>query len=444
MAISQLFCSTGPPRKRDSLWSWLVCACATMTWISSLGFLFSFGVFLPVFMDYFKSSRETAACLGSVAIALTFFTGHFSTALISRFGCRITTVIGGVFCAMGLIASSFVENIFVLFFTYSFLFAVGCSCTFSVGLVVLSQYFKKRQSLATGVLTSGHGGGVLILGPTLEALRTVTGWQATWRIMAGVALFTCSLSVTFDPNVETDEVKGNQMKRDSSEDRKDENIITKIKSVLDFSVWKEPPVIVFICCVCVVEFGHFVPQIHLIRFSEDLGISSKRASELLIYYGLCSAIGRLLAGFLCSHPRVNPFHVFQAAECIAGLSTVLVTLGTTYTKLIIYIVVYGLSDGFFFTTLSFLLLTVSPHKTAAVLGWEMMSTSLFLASGPALAGLLADKLGSYVVPFQLAGGITLTGALIPFTLLCFQRSGRATLRLPQDEGQPLLNELNHS
>ena len=165
---------------------------------------------------------------------------------------------------MGLIASSFVENIFVLFFTYSFLFAVGCSCTFSVGLVVLSQYFKKRQSSAAGVLTSGHGGGVLILGPTLEALRTVTGWQATWRIMAGVALFTCSLSVTFDPNVETDEVKGNQMKRDSSEDRKDENIITKIKSVLDFSVWKEPPVIVFICCVCVVEFGHFVPQIHLV------------------------------------------------------------------------------------------------------------------------------------------------------------------------------------
>ena len=83
---------------------------------------------------------------------------------------------------------------------------------------------------------------------------------------------------------------------------------------------------------------------------------------------------------------MNPFHVFQAAECIAGLSTVLVTLGATYTTLIIYIVVYGLSDGFFFTTLSFLLLTVSPHKTAAVLGWEMMLTSLFLASGPALPG----------------------------------------------------------
>ena len=58
MAIFQLFSLNGSPRKRDSLWSWLVCACATMTWVASLGFLFSFGIFLPVFMDYFNTSRE--------------------------------------------------------------------------------------------------------------------------------------------------------------------------------------------------------------------------------------------------------------------------------------------------------------------------------------------------------------------------------------------------
>ena len=58
MAIFQLF-SSRQPRKRDGPWSWLVCACATMTWVASLGFLFSFGIFLPVFMNYFNESRET-------------------------------------------------------------------------------------------------------------------------------------------------------------------------------------------------------------------------------------------------------------------------------------------------------------------------------------------------------------------------------------------------
>ena len=62
------------------------------------------------------------------------------------------------------------------------------------------------------------------------------------------------------------------------------------------------------------------------------------------------------------------------------------TLATTYTPLVIYIVVYGVADGFFFTSLSVILLTASPLKTAAVIGWEMMLVSVFLASGPPLAG----------------------------------------------------------
>ena len=102
------------------------------------------------------------AWVGSVAITLTFFTGHISTALVTRFGCRNTTLIGGAFCVVSLIASSFVENMLVLFFTYSLLFGLGSSCTFSAGLVVISQFFKKRQSLATGVLTAGHGEGSLL------------------------------------------------------------------------------------------------------------------------------------------------------------------------------------------------------------------------------------------------------------------------------------------
>ena len=36
----------------------IVCACALMTWVASPGLLFSFGIFLPVFMDYFNESRE--------------------------------------------------------------------------------------------------------------------------------------------------------------------------------------------------------------------------------------------------------------------------------------------------------------------------------------------------------------------------------------------------
>ena len=194
-----------------------------------------------------------------------------SNALVIRFGCRITTLIGGVFCTVSLICSSFVDNMKLLFFTYSLLFGLGSSCVFSAGLVVISQYFKKRQSLATGLLTGGHGGGVLIMGPTLEALIRAIGWKNAYRIMAGVAFVLCSLAITFDPNVEKDAEEKDKGEREEIKEGENDSLIrTKMKKIFDFSVWKVPPVIAIVLAACVVEFGHFVPQIHLV--SDNIAI----------------------------------------------------------------------------------------------------------------------------------------------------------------------------
>ena len=54
-----------------------------------------------------------------------------------------------------------------------------------------------------------------------------------------------------------------------------------------------------------------------------------------------------------------------------------------------------------------------------------------------IQGLLADKLGSYVLPFQIAGGIVLAGAFIPFMLLCTERRNRTKSILQEMEGDNL-------
>ncbi|XP_068681736.1 monocarboxylate transporter 10-like isoform X2 [Montipora foliosa] len=411
-----------------------------MTWISALGFAFSFGVFLPVFMDYFNASREITACIGSVGIAMTFFSGHISTTLVTRVGCRITSMIGGVFCAVSLLVSSYVNNLYLLLFTYSVLFGFGCSCTYSSGLIVINQYFKRRQSIAMGILNLGIGGGILVMGPTLEALIRAIGWRYTCRIMAVVVVVLRSLAITFDPNVE-----GNEeitYEETDSGNMNNESHMSKIKKVFDLSVWKEPPVIASFIPGFLLYFGHYVPLIHMIRFSQELGASAEKASRLFIYLGSCSSAGRLLSGFLCNHPRVDTFKVYQAAQFTAGLSIILMTAAPTFTTLTICMVFYGLGDGFFCTSLSVLTFTASPLKSAAVLGWNMTMSALFLASGPTLAGLLADKLGSYVVPFRVAGSITLSGAFIPFILLCYKRPDLSSSVNEEEERLLIKNRLN--
>ena len=55
---------------QDGKWSWLVCLSATMSWFAAMGIVFSFGIFFPVFMDYFQESRQKT---GMNLFKLTFW-----------------------------------------------------------------------------------------------------------------------------------------------------------------------------------------------------------------------------------------------------------------------------------------------------------------------------------------------------------------------------------
>ena len=218
--------------------------------------------------------------MGSIAISQFCFLGQLSTTLITRFGARVTSLIGGAFCSVSLLASSFVNNIELLFFTYGILFGFGCCCTFTCGLYVMGQYFKEKLSIATGILTAGQGGAGLIMGPMLGALIRATTWQVTCRVMSGAVFVLCLFAVTFDPNVETDEEEN-----DGREAIQQENIVTSLKKVFDISVWKDPKVTTFLVADVIAESASLVPQIHLVsrgKFSSiDSELGLKRPFYLL-------------------------------------------------------------------------------------------------------------------------------------------------------------------
>ena len=141
------------------------------------------------------------------------------------------------------------------------------------------------------------------------------------------------------------------------------------------------------------------------RYCEDINITADAASRLFIYYGLASCVGRLVTGRLCDFEKVNTFYVYQVAELVVGAGTLLVTLATSYFHMVIFIVIYGLCDGAYITTLNLLLLTcVSPEKVPTALGWQMQVSSFFLASGPPIAGMFPRKGPSPQGLFQFQNG----------------------------------------
>ena len=51
-------CDGDSSHKKDSAWAWMVCFGAATNMAFTTGLIFCFGVLLPVFMDYFKESRQ--------------------------------------------------------------------------------------------------------------------------------------------------------------------------------------------------------------------------------------------------------------------------------------------------------------------------------------------------------------------------------------------------
>lgn len=157
------------------------------------------------------------------------------------------------------------NSLVTLYLAYSIPFGIGTSFIFNAGLVIVSNYFTRRRSLALGFVSAGQGMGVLVQGPLLQTLIDNYGWKTTYRIMAGLVFGICLLGITYDPNVKCDKGVEDADQLESSDKHFPHQRGQKKKSMfLDVSVWKIPAFVAITLSSAIAQFGHFVPQIHLV------------------------------------------------------------------------------------------------------------------------------------------------------------------------------------
>ena len=208
-----------------------------------------------------------AAWVGSVGIALIFVLGPLTSMLVNRLGCRLTAMLGGLSGSIGLLLSSFASSIYVIYGTYSFLFGFGGSCIFVSSYVVTSQYFERNRSIATGILASGTGLGVLGMAPVLQGLLDSFDWRKTYRLTAAIYSAVCVLGLTFSPVLANRGKNTAERENEKLEDLNEEEgrKIGKSTKWIDFSVFKEKVFVVLTLSMSVAFIGHLTPRLHLVR-----------------------------------------------------------------------------------------------------------------------------------------------------------------------------------
>ena len=207
-----------------------------------------------------------AAWVGSVGIALIFVLGPLTSMLVNRLGCRLTAILGGLSGSIGLLLSSFASSIYVIYGTYSVLFGFGGSCIFVSSYVVTSQYFERNRSIATGILASGTGLGVLGMAPVLQGLLDSFDWRKTYRLTAAIYSAVCVLGLTFSPVLANRGKNTAERENERLEDLNEEKgrKIGKSTKWIDFSVFKEKVFVVLTLSMSVAFIGHLTPRLHLV------------------------------------------------------------------------------------------------------------------------------------------------------------------------------------
>jgi MCP family monocarboxylic acid transporter-like MFS transporter 10 len=109
---------------------------------------------------------------------------------------RTTQLIGGIILTVGILTTSLVNSVNLMFLTYGTLVGVGSALVYSPAFAVIPEYFAKYVSMATGIGSSGMTLGLIFFSFTLPIMLDEIGWRKTlWGIAAiGPLISVCGLA----------------------------------------------------------------------------------------------------------------------------------------------------------------------------------------------------------------------------------------------------------
>jgi len=73
-----------------------------------------------------------------------FLCGPFAGGLCEKYGFRLVTAVGGLISVVGLLLTSFTENLYVIYVTYSIAWGFGSSLNFAPGTMILGKLGQKN------------------------------------------------------------------------------------------------------------------------------------------------------------------------------------------------------------------------------------------------------------------------------------------------------------
>ena len=377
---------------------------------------YSFGIFFkPLAAEFGWTRTMTSAAFALYMVSRGGF-GILTGWATDKYGPKIVVAVGGIFIGLGLLLTSQISALWQLYLFYSLLVGLGSSIDFAPLVSTVSRWFTKKRGLATGIVVAGAGVGTAVMPRPASYFIEAYGWSTSYIILGIVVLVIIVLAALLLrrrpedmgllPYGGAEAAKGHQPDAETGKGSPslDKSGISLRGAVRSWPFWALF-VMVFLTSTCL-----YMVMVHIVPHVSDVGISETTAANLMMVIGISSICGRLGSGWVSDAIGRRT----TLAICLFCQAAVVFSLMWVHSVDIFYVfaVVFGLAYGGLVPQFPLIAGELFGLRAlGAIIGLEMLGTSLGGAAGPLLGGYVFDVAGSYSTAF-LIGTIGLVISLI--------------------------------
>jgi MFS family permease len=387
-------------KTRTVHYGWYVVAAGTLCIFASLGFgRFALGMLLPAMAE---SLNLTYSQMG--LISTSNFVGYLVAVLLcghisSKTGSRLLIFYALLLVAVSMLLVSRANSFITVAIIYT-LTGMGSGASNVPMMALIASWFGPGQrGKAAGFVVIGSGFAILISGkliPYLNQLGGSDGWRISWLVLGIIVLIIsiiCFVIIRDTPaelGLEPINTKKSS-RQDISSDFTEENTSVTKKDIYHLGA------IYFLFGYTYVIYATFI----VTTLVQERGFSEAVAGNFWSWVGFLSLFSGPVFGTLSDKlgRKAGLIMVFIIQMC----AYLLVALSLPINFLYLSIGCYGIVAWSIPSIMAALVGDyVGPQKTARVFGFITFIFALGQIAGPAIAGFLAEKSGSFSSSFLMA------------------------------------------
>jgi MFS family permease len=363
---------------------WIIVAAGGVLGCVAIGGLFSLPVFLrPIAQDtgWSTTGISTAMTFAFVALAL----GSIAWGSLSdRVGPRIVVLAGSLLLTTGLALSSLATSLVAFQLLFGVVVGIGAAAIFAPMMACVTGWFDTRRALAVSLVSAGMGMAPMTMSPLAAWLVQAHHWRTSLQIIAAmvaIIMLPVALLVRRPPALA-------QPAAAAAPGAALEPAMSVGQAL------RSAPFLILVLTSFLSCATHSGPIFHTVSYAVTCGIPLMAAVSIYSLEGLAGMGGRLVFGLLGDRfgaARVLVLALLAQAIVALGYAAAR-DLGSFYTVAALF--------GFTYAGVMPLFAVIARENfplrmMGTVIGGTTMASSLGMALGPVLGGLIYDTFSSY-------------------------------------------------